>query len=251
MESIIQQGHNPVAHRSIFEARETLKRILAKHFEGEFTGLYQENHEKGEYKLDNTSIGKRSLKMTALGFLAVLGKDEHFSLLKGQREKAGNMTDEISALSLLCRYANPYKDQNVQDFYQKWSHDTLVMQKWLSAQASSPMDETYQRVLDLQSDPVYDVNIPNLVRSLVGSFARNTYQFHHPSGRGYEFVADRVAQLDKINPQVASALAGVFRDYKRLKPEHKDLMGKELAKLRDLKGLSKNTYEIVTKILGH
>ena len=115
--------------------------------------------------------------------------------------------------------------------------------------ASSQTDETFERVQELEKDAVYDKNVPNLVRSLIGAFCRNHVQFHHASGRGYKYMADKILEMDGINPQVASRLASAFKDYKRLKPEMKELMGVELQRVIDKDDLSKNVFEIVSKTL--
>ncbi len=247
--SVLQQAQNPVNHCDVVDAKDTLTRILANRFEKEFLSLYRENHDVS-FKMDGIAIGKRALKTLCLRFLAALGKDAYFDLALEQFDNATNMTDESSALNLVCAHANSHRDTVVERFFDKWKHETLVMQKWLMAQASSPLESTYENVLKLENSEVFDINIPNLVRSLVGSFARNMPQFHHKSGRGYEYVAKKVLTLDSLNPQVASGLVGAFRDYKRLEDGQRDLMKVQLEKIRDFDGLSKNTFEIVSKILN-
>ena len=39
--------------------------------------------------------------------------------------------------------------------------------------------------------------VPNLVRSLIGVFARNYKYFHAKDGKGYSFVADKIIEIDK------------------------------------------------------
>jgi len=126
----------------------------------------------------------------------------------------------------------------------------LVMEKWIAIQALSPQDETYSRILEIEGLPIFDKTIPNLVRALWGSFTSNFVQFHHKSGRGYSLIANKIMELDSVNPQVSSALAKAFKHYKKLMPENKKLMQIELEKIRNHKGLSKNVMEIVSKTLG-
>lgn len=125
------------------------------------------------------------------------------------------------------------------------------MQKWLTVQASASHESTYDAVLKLEKDAVYDRTIPNLVRALLGQFvATNKVQFNHPSGRGYKLIADRLLELDTLNPQVASRLASGFKDFKRIPKALQDLMRPELERIIKTDGLSKNVYEIISKILG-
>jgi aminopeptidase N len=106
-----------------------------------------------------------------------------------------------------------------------------------------------ERVEKLQRDKVYDEKVPNLVRSLVGSFARNHKYFHAKDGSGYKFLADKIIAIDKINPQMASALCGAFKVYDKMNEHNKGLMKKELSRVISTQGLSKNSFEIIDKIL--
>jgi aminopeptidase N len=160
------------------------------------------------------------------------------------------MTEEIGALGDLVYSNSAYKDVALRHFYEKWKHETLVIQKWLTVQAHANFDATYDRVLKLENDPVYNKTVPNLVRALLGTFAGNNLQFNHASGRGYKLVADRIIELDKMNPQVASRFASAFKNYNRLPGNLKTLMGHELKRITETKDLSKNVFEIVSKILG-
>ena len=56
----------------------------------------------------------------------------------------------------------------------------------------------------------------------------------------YRFVADRVVELDAINPQVASRIVSSFNQWKRFEPGRAALMKAELERIarqsRDLEG---------------
>jgi len=124
------------------------------------------------------------------------------------------------------------------------------MNKYLAVIASSQLKETPSNVVKLLEDEVFDIKVPNLVRSLIGAFARNALHFHAVDGSGYAFIADKVLELDKLNPQIASGLSGVYKDYGRLNEKAKGLMKAQLEKIVQTKDLSKNVYEIVSKILA-
>ena len=42
------------------------------------------------------------------------------------------------------------------------------------------------------------------------SFSRNIPHFHAEDGSGYRFVADKVMEIDRFNPQVAARLVQAF-----------------------------------------
>ena len=98
-------------------------------------------------------------------------------------------------------------------------------------------------------DPAFDIRNPNRVRSLVGAFSANHLRFHGADGSGYRLVSEVIAQLDKINPQVAARMAGAFEAWRRYDQSRQSLMRNELTKLSKLDGLSSNLFEVVTKML--
>jgi aminopeptidase N len=123
------------------------------------------------------------------------------------------------------------------------------MNKYFGLLASSSRKDVLQRVIALQDDSAYDKKVPNLIRSLIGSFSRNYQYFHAKDGSGYKFVADKIIEIDKINAQMASGLAGAFKIYSRMNLKNRELMRVELEKIVSIEILSKNTYEIISKIL--
>jgi aminopeptidase N len=159
------------------------------------------------------------------------------------------MTNRLSALELLENYAPQLVREALEDFYQKHSGETLIMNKYFTLLASSRRQGVLERVVALQSDGAFDMGVPNLVRSLSGSFARNSVAFYDESGEGFAFVADKVIEIDAFNPQIASGLAGAFKNYGRLRGDQKTQMGIELERIKNHPDLSNNVYEVVTKIL--
>ena len=250
-EGIIHQEQAEILYPETQQARDFVKTTLANVHHETLFKLYQSVNKAGEYKLDPKSMGERDLKGKTLDLLSyVTVNDKYKTLALDQFNSASNMTDEIGALSTLVFSNSNLKDEALRTFYTKWKHETLVMQKWLTVQAQSSHDSTYEAILKLEGDAIYDRTIPNLVRALLGQFAMNKIQFNHPSGRGYKLIADRMLEIDKLNPQVASRLASAYKDYKRLPLSLKNLMKPELERVVATQGLSKNVFEIVSKILA-
>lgn len=247
--TILAQEHNPVDYQALYEVKSFVQRTLANTYQDQLVNVYEASATPGKYELDPISVGKRALRTSILGLLSYTQNEKVAGLASDHFEKATNMTEELAGLSVLSRIGGESFSRASDAFYNKWKSDTLVIQKWLMVSASSERDETFDRVQELEKDAVYDKNVPNLVRSLIGAFSRNHVQFHHTSGRGYKYMADKILEMDKVNPQVASRLASAFKDYKRLKPEAKALMGTELNRIVETSDLSKNVYEIVSKTL--
>jgi hypothetical protein len=172
-------------------------------------------------------------------------------LCKRYYDESASMTDRLAMLDLLENYAPHLAKPAFAHFYERHSDNTLVMNKYFTLLASCRREGTLEHVIALQEDKAFDEKVPNLVRSLIGSFARNLVAFHALNGRGYDFVADKIIEIDAINPQIASGLAGAFKSYEKLSPIQKGKMGSALERIKAHPSLSNNVNEIVSKILNH
>jgi len=244
--AILMQERKVLDVEAIYMARNYLKRELVRELGSDIRLQYDALNDNREYTLQSDAMARRKLKNTLLSYLGAL-KDDRLAL--DQYTRSHNMTDRLSALNILANSRGDAKEKALEDFYTRYKDNTLVMNKYLSVIASSELKETPENVKRLLDDEVFDIKVPNLVRSLIGSFARNALHFHAVDGSGYTFIADKVLELDKLNPQIASGLAGVFKDYGRLNDKAKGLMKVELEKIVNTVDLSKNVYEIVSKIL--
>lgn len=245
--SMLMQERQVLDVEAIYMARNFLKRELIRHAGADIRMQYDSLNHTEEYSLNTEDMAKRKLKNTLLSYLSALRDD---TVLSNQYENANNMTDRLAALTLLANTKAGAREKALSDFYTRYKSNTLVMNKYLSVIASSEVKETLENVKALLNDEVFDIKVPNLVRSLIGAFARNALHFHAADGSGYSFIAEKVLELDKLNPQIASGLAGAYKDYSRLNEKAKGLMKVELQKILNSDGLSKNVYEIVSKILA-
>ena len=245
--SILMQERKVLDIEAIYLARNFVKRELVRELGSDIRIQYDSLNQPCEYSLESKDMARRKLKNRLLSYLGALKDD---SLPYAQYQKANNMTDRLSSLSILANLKGETKTKALKNFYERYKDNTLVMNKYLAVIAASELKETPANVRALLDDEVFDIKVPNLVRSLIGTFARNALYFHAVDGSGYTFVADKVLELDKLNPQIASGLAGVFKDYGRLNEKAKGLMKVELEKIINIKDLSKNVYEIVSKILA-
>ena len=200
---------------------------------------------------DRDGVGVRALRTSLLYLINVANKGQGEKMVFEAYLSAGNMTESISALSILVQKQSDLAQKALADFYNKWQGNFLVMNKWIAVQASRLADENvFKRLEDIEGMDLFDIKNPNRTRSLYAYFARGNLEFfHHRSGKGYEFIAERIMKLDEINPRIASSLAGAFQRYARLPQENKSMMKIELEKILGLKKLSKDTYEIVSKTL--
>jgi len=245
----LMQRQTSINVASILEAQEKLKRIIAKRYFNELLHTLNELYNPSNAHIDGASIGKRALKNRVLGLLMCAEEESIYTLCLSHYYEAHSMSERLAALDLLENYAPELAKSALEDFYNRYCDQTLVMNKYFSVLASSRREGTRERVIALQENRAYDVKVPNLVRALIGSFARNPVAFYDRSGDGFAFVADKVIEIDALNPQIASGLAGAFKNYGRLNSEQKILMGSELERIKNHPNLSNNVYEIVSKIL--
>jgi aminopeptidase N len=172
-------------------------------------------------------------------------------LVSTQYNDALNMTDRLAALSASALSNTAFAPQLLADFRAKFGGDPLVLDKWLAVTASAPRDGVIDDIKAILADPTFPKTNPNRLRSLVGAFAMNNpTQFARADGAGFRFVADFVAEVDKINPQVAARVLTGFRIWPMLEPARREAARSALSGLQAKGGLSRNTADILTRTLG-
>ena len=239
---------------AIHEVREYLRKTIAGRLQTKLAQVYELMIDDGPFKVEADDIARRALKNTVLNYLVLLG-DEWIANAHQQYELANNMTDQSAALRAMLYAESPQsiklKQQAFAEFYQRWKHEPLVVEQWLSMQAGIALKENLSEVISLTEHESFDIKNPNKVRSVIGAFAhQNQVGFHHDSGSGYQFLADRVIELNKINPQIASRLLTPLTHWKKHQPLRQELMRAELRRIMRQEDLSRDVYEVVSKSLG-
>jgi aminopeptidase N len=247
--STLMQRQKVVDFVPIYQAKDRLEREIATLYKDKLQEIYRQNHKPKNVELDAISMGERAIKNKVLKILSSLESREVIDMAKKHYEESLTMTDRVVALDILENITSTEGEEALNDFYTRYRDDTLVMNKYFSILAASSRKGVLERVVALQSDEAYDKKVPNLVRSLIGVFARNYKYFHAKDGSGYSFVADKIIEIDKINAQMASGLASAFKIYERLNTQNKTLMKKELERVIAMESISKNVYEMISKIL--
>jgi len=247
--NVIMQAQEVINVEAISKAKKVLKEAICERYDNEMQALYIELHDPFNSDINSLNMAKRAFKNLLLSYLVSSQKSDKIALAELQYQQSVTMTDRIAALDLLENHAPKEAEAYLNEFYEEYHGDTLVMNKYFSILAAADREDVLDRVQVLQNDPVYDVKVPNLVRSLIGVFARNMPHFHASTGAGYHFIADKIIELDSINPMIAAGLAGAFKSYPRLGILHHELMCNELQRILLTEKLSKNVFEIVEKIL--
>jgi len=236
---------------AIHAARESARIEVGRALSMELASAYIALADDGPYQIDGASIGRRALRNTCLAYLAAADPEKGAALAKAQFDARANMTDVLAALTVLVDLDRPERPAALARFYAAWSRDELVIDKWFALQARSALPETPDRVRRLTLHPAFERKNPNRVRALVGAFAQgNQVRFHDPSGAGYVFLADEVLTLDPINPTTTARLVQPLCAWRRHNAARQELMRRQLERVLATAGLSKNTYEMVSKSLA-
>jgi aminopeptidase N len=245
---------------AIHDARGEVKKLIARRFQSELLDKYNEltkviEADGGELQVDAKSIGLRRLRNVVIDYLTCIKATPEeqkaaAELAKTHFEKATGMTDKMAALSALasmdCKGAEA-RDLALHMFYDDADGYSLSLNKWFTVQALADLPDVLKRVKKLTKHPDFTLTNPNRCRSLVSAFTMNAPAFHDPSGEGYKFIGELLVELDQLNPQVSSRLASSLIQWRRYDKKRGELMRAELEKVKSMKPISEDLFEIVKK----
>ena len=235
---------------AIHAARTHLIREIATRYRTRFEGAFRHFSVPGPYSPDAAASGRRALRNAALGYVATIDDATSRALAFLELRRAENMTDAMAALTCLANCAGAERERALGMFYDKWRNEALVLDKWFRVQATSWLPGCLDRVKSLAKHPSFDMRNPNRARALLHAFAlENPLHFHAADGSGYQWVAEQVIALDKLNPQVASRLARAFDRWKKYDSQRQSHARAALEAIRDAQGLSGNVGEVVSRAL--
>lgn len=229
---------------AIHRARETLRRRIATELKDELLAVYAANKTEGAYVPNAADSGKRAVKNMALAYLSL--PDD--ALAQQQYRTAAQMTDKEAAVRVFAGKDSPRAKAIMDDFYQTYKNDSLVVDKWLTMQATAN-ENALKTVKELLKHEAFCLTNPNKVRALIGGFAANPTALHKADGSGYDFIVEQTLAVDKINPQIAATIPVALGKWKKFDARRQALMKDALARLMNAPDLSPNTYEIVSKSL--
>lgn len=194
-------------------------------------------------------VARRRLRNTCLDYLSAEGSRVSIARAKNQFDTANCMTERIAALGCLVSHESTERTDALATFHRDAGGDALVLNKWFSIQAMSHHPNLLNKVKELRNHPDFIISNPNRARSLISVFAANNIHFHAVNGEGYKFVADCIQELDALNPQVAARLASCFSQWRRFDSARQTLMQQQLERIKLRDGLSKDTFEVVSRCL--
>ncbi len=199
---------------------------------------------------EQSNVAKRRLKQVLLSHLAHHKDSDVEDIIRTVYSTSSNMTEKVAAIDAARVYSTNLLDELLSHMDSQFSDNVLVFDKMTSAVARIATDNVYKKMDEWAGHSLFSDKNPNRVRSLYGAFVmHNPEQFHHESGRGYQFLTKLLIKMDAINPQLASRMISPLLSWKRYEPTRKQLMHQQLLELNQQK-LSKDLYEKVSSALG-
>lgn len=193
--------------------------------------------------------GGRRLRGVALAYLAAAGFVDAPQMALTMFRQADGMTERQAALATLAHGDSPERDAALNEFYDKYHKDALVLDKWFQVQSWAMREDTPEAVERLAQHSDFTLSNPNRVRSLYGALTGNQAAFHRKDGKGYQLIADLVIALDGKNPQTAARMIPPLGRWKRFDADRAAMMRAALERILAQPGLSRDVSEQASKSL--
>ena len=255
-EAYVAEQLDVVDPQRIHTARERIKLQLAHALHADWEWAYAAHHDSGAYSPDAVSSGRRALANLALSMLVLDAVARHNQIWPGkalQRFKdATNMTDRLGSLAALVNAHSELAAGALERFHAQFKNEALVIDKWFTLQVTAPEHEgqVFARAKALMLHPDFTLRTPNRARSLLMALCQsNPAAFHRQDAAGYVFWADRVIEVDAINPQLAARLARAMDHWRRLAEPYRTAACEALKRVAARTELSDDVREIVTRAL--
>ncbi|KAM7494279.1 hypothetical protein LguiB_028888 [Lonicera macranthoides] len=196
---------------AVHAVRAFIKKKIASELKEELLITVKSNRSWEPYEFNHVNMARRALKNIALAYLASLEDKERTELALNEYKTATNMTEQFAALAAIAQIPGKTRDDALADFYDKWQHDFLVVNKWFALQAMSDIPGNVENVRKLLSHPAFDLRNPN---------------------------------------KVASRMVSAFSRWKRYDQTRQGLAKAQLEMIMSTNGLSENVFEIASKSLA-
>ncbi|MCY7371163.1 MAG: aminopeptidase N [Polaromonas sp.] len=256
-ETYLAEQLDTVDPQRVHAVREQMRLQLASALRADWESAWADNQTTGRYSPDASSSGRRALAGMALTHLCLAAQHSGDASWPERAlqsfQSAGNMTERFNALSALVSSGHALAAPALAQFYAMFKDEALVIDKWFSLQAGTPdrSGSVLPAIKLLMKHRDFSLKNPNRARSVLGTFCQaNPGGFHRPDAAGYVFWAERVIELDALNPQVAARLARALDRWSRLAEPYRSAARQAIARVAAKTDLSKDTHEVVSRALS-
>jgi aminopeptidase N len=259
-EGYIAEQLDHVDPQRVHAVREQMRVQLAAALHADWVWAWGEHQVREGYAPNVVQSGKRALAGLSLSMLCLHALSTGDTVWPGrayQRVKdAANMTERLGALAALVDSHSELAEPALERFHALFRHEPLVLDKWFALQGRAPepvganAGRAFARVRALMQHPDFTLKNPNRARSLLFALCRNNpAAFHRVDAAGYVFWADRVLELDAINPQLGARLARAMDRWRALAEPWRSAARTAIERVAAKADLSADTREIVTRSL--
>ena len=250
----------------IHVVREQWCALIAEQLHDDWAWAFEHHQVKAGYSPVAEQAGPRALANLALAMLvlqAVRTGDSHWPGRAYQRFKdAGNMSERLGAIGALVNAHSPLADAALERFHALAAGDALVLDKWFSLQARAAEavpsvhgaqavpGRVFARAKQLLKHPDFSIRNPNRARSLLNVLCtQNPAAFHRADAAGYVLWADKLLELDALNPHVAGRFARAMDRWATLAEPYRSAAREAVSRVAAKADLSNDVREIVGRAL--
>ncbi|TCS40194.1 aminopeptidase N [Reinekea marinisedimentorum] len=235
----------------IVKARDAMRNRIAEQFSAQWQQLAEQLASAEDYQFNAQEAGRRELQGLALGYFALMtGNSTALNAAEALYRAAHNQTDRLNGLRAVVNSTNRSRaNAMLNHFYDSWKDDTQMVETWFSMQSASD-GVSVDSISALMQHEAFDITNPNKVRSVLGGFISNFKSFHNSAGDAYDFVAEKICELDALNPQMASRFVVSLENWKVFSEKRGALMKAALEKILNSGQRSPDVLEKVQKALA-
>jgi aminopeptidase N len=252
----------------IHTVREQWRALLAARLHDAWQAAWAGSQVPEGYAPTHQQAGRRALANLALAMLTLQAVRTGDALQQGrtyQRFKdAANMTDRIGALQALLQSHSLLADAALQRFHALAHGDALVLDKWFTLQALAPEPvpgvhesapgsaapgSVFARFKALLQHRDFTLKNPNRVRSLMGIFAANPAAVHRSDAAGVVLWAEKILEVDALNPQLAARIARAMERWARLAEPYRSAAREAVSRVAARPDISDDLREVVNRAL--
>ncbi len=268
-ESYLAEQLTPFDPQRIHAVREQWLALLAQRLHADWVWAYEQHQVHDAYAPTPTQAGARALGNLALSLLCRVAVPQGDPVWPGRAyqkvKDAANLTERAGALNALLESHAPLATQALERFHAAAKADALVMDKWFAIQGAAPepvseaaalggtgpmAGSAFARARALLQHPDFSMKNPNRMRSLLFSMAvGNLAGFHRADAAGYVLWADKLLELDALNPMVAGRYARMMDRWASLAEPYRSAAQVAIARVADKPDLSSNVREVITRAL--
>jgi aminopeptidase N len=208
-----------------------------------------ESYLKHSEGISDGQIAKRAKIVSLTHILTELGEDTtklcHLLLM------SQTMTLKLSAWKNLLvidptRYLKDLENwMHEHDYFS----DLLMKMKYFSLISRIESPEAIKIIQKTLESEHFDYKIPNLIRTLIWGFGKNTLLFHREDGSGYDFFIEQLRKIDTINPQISARMSKLFSQTNLLDSSFQKRIQERIQKFLQTPSLSSEAREVLEKII--